>query len=233
MRRYLPFIIISIVLLAVIGAVVYSFRSAIPKPNHVTNGFTTNTYAGAPGAEPPHIRGAYGDPPAANSKVVTLEEFGDFQCPPCGALYPDLKKIETDYGARLRVVFREFPLATMHKNAFDAARAAEAAGFQGRFWEMHDKLYENQSEWSNATPARPVFINFARALGLDPERFTRDMDGQLSSSRILLDMRRGDSLGVKGTPTVFIDSQEVKASDMTPQALRAAIDTALANQSGK
>ncbi len=243
MKRYLPFIIIAVVLLVTIGVVVSMLRpSASSSTQPATNNNASanvaapvTNYAGAPSAEPPHVRGASSDA-ATSGAAVTLEEFGDFQCPPCGLLYPDLKKLESTYGTRLRVVFREFPLATMHKNAFDAARAAEAAELQGKFWEMHDKLYENQKMWSDATPnARPVFMDFARSLGLDVERFARDLDGQIANSRILLDMKRGDSLGVKGTPTLFIDKREVKADDMTPAALSAAIDAALStgNQSHK
>jgi len=229
MKRYLPFIIIAVVLLVTIGVAVSLFRSNTATQSHPIDPATPSTvaYVGAPGAEPPHVRGASNEA-AASGAAVMLEEFGDFQCPPCGLLYSDLKKLESTYGTRLRVVFREFPLAGLHKNAFDAARAAEAAELQGRFWEMHDKLYENQKMWSDSTPnARPVFINFARSLGLDVERFTRDLDGQIANSRILLDMKRGDSLGVKGTPTIFINSREVKADDMTLSALTVTIDAAL------
>lgn len=242
MKRYLPFIIIAVVLLATIGVAVTMLRPSASSTQSATNNKASANvatpvvnYAGAPGAEPPHVRGASSEA-AASGAAVLLEEFGDFQCPPCGLLYPDIKKLESTYGTRLRVVFREFPLATVHKNAFDAARAAEAAEQQGKFWEMHDKLYETQKMWSDATPnARPAFINFARSLGLDVERFTRDLDGQIPNSRILLDMKRGDSLGVKGTPTIFINSREVKPDNMTLPALSAAIDAALSagNQSRK
>lgn len=236
MKRYLPFIIIAAVLLVVIGVATFMLRSASTPQPHPIDPATPSTvaYTGAPGAEPPHVRSAGEKSGATATTVVTLEEFGDFQCPPCGLLHSDLKKVESDYGTRLRVIFREFPLTSMHKNAFDAARAAEAANLQGKFWEMHDKLYETQAAWKDAAPARPIFISYARALGLDVERFTRDMDGQIANSRILLDMKRGDSLGVKGTPTVFINNRELNATDMTPQGLHAAIDAALAaNQNNK
>ncbi|MFN2453232.1 MAG: DsbA family protein [Pyrinomonadaceae bacterium] len=238
MKRYLPFIIIAAVLLAAIGVATFMLRSPVPEKSAqqpsptaatTTSSSSAPTYAGAPGAEPPHVRsaGEKAGGAATPTSVVTLEEFGDFQCPPCGLLYAELKKIESDYGSRLRVIFRERPLVAIHKNAFDAARAAEAAGLQGRFWEMHDKLYENQAAWSNAAPARPIFISYARSLGLDVERFTRDIDGQLANSRILIDLKHGDSLGVKGTPTLFINDREVKPADMTQEALRATIDAAL------
>src|SRR5204862_2963959 len=82
------------------------------------------------------------------SSPVVLEEYGDYQCPPCGLLYPELKKIEAEYGDQVRIVFRHLPLSKLHKNAMAAAHAAEAARNQTKFWEMHDRLYRNQKEWS-------------------------------------------------------------------------------------
>jgi protein-disulfide isomerase len=138
-----------------------------------------------------------------------------------------LEKLESTYGTRLRVVFREFPLAGLHKNAFDAARAAEAAELQGRFWEMHDKLYENQKCGATRRRTRVLFLLTSRVPSASMSNASRATDGQIANSRILLDMKRGDSLGVKGTPTIFINSREVKADDMTLSALTVTIDAAL------
>ena len=91
------------------------------------------------------------------SSPVIIEEYGDYQCPPCGQLYPELKQIETEYGDQVKIVFRHFPLMKMHKNALLAAHAAEAARNQNKFWEMHDRLYRNQKEWSELADPRPVF----------------------------------------------------------------------------
>jgi protein-disulfide isomerase len=137
-----------------------------------------------------------------------------------------MKKIEAESGSRVRVVFRENPLAKIHKNALDAARAAEAAGLQGRFWEMHDLLYERQGDWSVMPDARPVFQGFARELKLDLDSFTSDMDTLQVNSRIQADMSRGESLGVKGTPTVFINGSELSPANMTLEGIRAAINAA-------
>src|SRR5262249_11293225 len=118
------------------------------------------------GADPPHVRG---NPKAS----VTLEEFGDFQCPSCRVYYPELKKIESDFGDRLRVIFREYPLVPMHEHALLAAQAAEAAYLQGddKFWLMHDKLYENQKTWTEAKDLVPIFVDYAKQIGLDSDRF--------------------------------------------------------------
>src|SRR5258708_3411139 len=104
----------------------------------------------SPGILPPHAKGDINAP-------VTVEEFADFQCPPCAALHYELRMIEAKYGSRLRVVFRNYPLQQIHKNALLAARASEAADMQSHFWEMHDRLYEKQDEWSNAADARQRF----------------------------------------------------------------------------
>jgi protein-disulfide isomerase len=241
MKRNLPFIIIALVLLVALAGGAYLLRSsqtaqnsgggaagfgpsstlAPGKGNASNPGQPPATTPGTPGpgAEPPHLRGE------ANAPVL-LEEYGDFQCPPCGALYPEMKKMESEYGTRLRVIFREFPLAKIHKNAVDAARAAEAAGLQGRFWEMHDMLYEKQGNWNVMPDARPIFQEFARDLKLDLNRFNTDMDSLQVGSRISADIARGESLGVKGTPTVFINGHELSATDMTPATMRTAIDAA-------
>ena len=174
-----------------------------------------------PGAEPAHVRGPDNAP-------VTLEEFGDFECPPCGALYPVLKTIEGENGARLRVVFREFPLTQMHPHALSAAHAAEAAGVQSKFWEMHDLLYENQNIWKEAFDVRPIFEGFASRIGLDVERFKRDQTGEIVDARIVRDGIRGHSLGVVGTPTLFINGREIPYERFnTPEGLRAEINKAL------
>ncbi len=173
----------------------------------------------AAGAEPPHIRGEAGAP-------VTIEEFADFQCPPCRKLHPELKKIESEFGTRLRVIFRHLPLS-MHEHAGEAARATEAAAAQGHFWEMHDMLFERQREWSDAADVRNLFIGYARSLGLDVERFKRDMDGAEANARLLSDQKRAESVGITGTPTLFLNGLEIPAESMSAEGIRAAINAAL------
>ncbi|MDQ2922073.1 MAG: DsbA family protein [Acidobacteriota bacterium] len=158
---------------------------------------------------------------------VKMEEFGDFQCPSCGTLHPVLKKLESEYDSRVALTFREFPLAPIHPNALEAARAAEAAGLQGRFWQMHDLLYDYQSAWSDSKDVRAVFVQYAADRGLDAERLRRDMDSQVVKERIAADQRRAVSLGVTGTPTVFINGREVAADALTESGLRALIEGAL------
>jgi protein-disulfide isomerase len=178
-----------------------------------------NLSAASPGAQPPHVRGD-------ENTAVTLEEFADFQCPPCAGLYPELKRIEAEYGSRLRVIFRHFPLS-MHRYAVEAARASEAAALQGHFWEMHDRLYESQEQWGESCDVREQFTAYARDLGLDVERFKRDLDSTDVNERIRLDQQRGESIEIDGTPTLFLNAREIPSSSRSPEGMRAMIDAAL------
>ena len=231
MKRALPFLIIAVVLVAAVLVAWNLKQSAVeapvaatstPNPSQNPSQSATPAKVGEPGADPPH---ALGDAKAP----VTLEEFGDFQCPPCGLLHPVLKTMEQEFGPRLRIIFREYPLVPAHQHALAAARSAEAAGMQGKFWEMHDLLYENQKSWSNAFDVRPIFEGYATKIGLDLEKFRRDSSSETVAQRIFLDGKRGTSLGVKGTPTVFMNGREVPfESLLAPEKLRGLINTQLA-----
>jgi protein-disulfide isomerase len=214
MKRFLPFaIVVGVLLLALAsGTVLFHFKQRAMKA-------AAKVSAGKPGAEPPHIRGS-------TKASVTLEEFGDFECMPCGLLFPVLEQVERDYGTRLQVIFRQFPLA-MHKHALDAARASEAAGLQGRFWEMHDLLYRNRFIWPRAANVRTAFNDYAKALNLDVDQFERDMESEKVKARIASDQQRGASLGVDRTPILFINNRQVPTTAINPPGLHAAIDAAL------
>lgn len=226
MKRILPFVIIVVVLAAGLLTARYLQRAAseTPAPTPIPGASPVATAAnpGEAGAEPAH---ALGDAKAR----VTLEEFGDFECPPCGALHPVLKSLIAEYGpAKVRLIFREFPLVPNHVHALAAARAAEAAGLQGKFWEMHDIIYEHQKDWHEAFDIRPIFEGYAKTVGLDVEQFTRDNTNEIVERRIFLDGKRGHSLGVQGTPTVFLNGKEVPFQSLAPDKLKGLIDTELA-----
>jgi len=224
-KSSLPFVIIGVVLVAVTAAVVLMSRPSAsdggtPAANSNAAALTPRTPA-QPGAPNPYTRGM----PTAR---ITVEEFSDFQCPACGGLEPGLRRVMRDYEGRgVRLVFRNYPLQ-MHKYAFLAARAAEAAGQQGKFWEMHDTLYDNQKEWSDAMEPRVQFDAYATRLGLDVERFKADMARQDLADRITADLLRGNSLGVKGTPTLYLNGREmVPGKLVTEDDLRREIEAAL------
>lgn len=226
MKKTLPVIIILTVLGVALGAGWYLKRSAenpgasSTQPQTAPVAAKVNPVTAEPGADPPHSFGPADAP-------ITIEEFGDFECPPCAMLQPILKGIKTEYGPRVRVIFREFPLVPTHQHALAAARAAEAAGLQGKFWEMHDLLYENQKTWHESFDVRPIFEGYARSLKLDVERFKKDIGSDVVQQRIFLDGKRGRALGVKGTPTVFFNSRELPFESLTPERLRARINSEL------
>ncbi|HKE59562.1 MAG TPA: thioredoxin domain-containing protein [Pyrinomonadaceae bacterium] len=225
MRRSLPFAIIMLALLAALASGFYFSRpvrntdAAVAAPSHnvVPPALPTT------GAEPAHIKGP-------EKTEVTLEEFADFECPACGGFYPILKAIEKDYGSRVRVIFREFPLS-QHVHAMPAARAAEAAGLQGKFWEMHDLLYEQRDNWTKAPDVQVVFEQYARRLGLDVDRFKKDQTSEVVQKRITLDHVRGRHMKLHSTPTVFLNDVEIPFAEMkTTEALRKTIEQALATK---
>ncbi|HST53864.1 MAG TPA: thioredoxin domain-containing protein [Pyrinomonadaceae bacterium] len=227
-KRSLPFIIIGGVLVAVIIAVFLMSRqnsnsNATAQSNASANAVRLTPRTPLTGAPNPHVRGV-------ESAAVTLEEFGDFECPACGGLDPGLRNISKDYGDRVRLIFREFPLQ-MHKYSFIAARAAEAAGAQGKFWEMHDMLYDHQEDWKDAPEPRDIFNSYATKLGLDVEKFKTDLERQDLADRIKQDYDRGVSLNVRGTPTLFVNGEELMPGKLpTEQDIRRAIDTTLASK---
>jgi protein-disulfide isomerase len=161
---------------------------------------------------------------------VTLEEFGDFQCPPCGSFAAFAEELLKEYDSRVRVVFRNFPLAP-HEHAREAALAAEAAGLQGRFWEMYDVLYREQVFWSYAPNARELFESYAGTIGLDLDQFRKDMDGEKVKERVDSDQALGDSLGIKLTPMLFINNHPLDPKDKNPEGVRAAINAVLEQKS--
>ncbi len=149
---------------------------------------------------------------------VTLVEYGDYECPYCGQAHRDLKRLRKVLGAQLAYVYRHFPLSQVHPHALSAAEAAEAAGAQGRFWEMHDMLFENQQRLEPT-----ALLSYAEALGLDLPQFVRDLQEHHFADRIRRDFIDGVRSGVNGTPTFFINGVRHDGG-YTFDALLAAID---------
>ena len=215
MKRYLPFIIIVVVALATFGSGTMLYHAKRPQVKNIPESQSVTAKSDASA----HIRG---NPDAP----VTLEEFGDFQCPPCGSFAAFLEELRKEYDSRLRIIFRNFPLPA-HKHAHEAAHAAEAAGLQGKFWEMYDTLYRQQSIWSDASDARGLFESFAGVIGLDVDQFKKDMDSDKVRQKIDSDRALADSLGIKVTPTLFINNRPVEPQQKNPEGVRAAINAAL------
>jgi len=146
-----------------------------------------------PVSERDHIKGS-------SAAQVTLVEYGDYECPHCGLAYPIVKELQQRLGAKLRFVFRNFPLTTVHPHAESAAESAEAAGAQGKFWEMHDQLFENQEALEDED-----LVGYGGLIGLDSSRFIRDLTEHRYEERVREDFLSGVRSGVNGTPSFFLN----------------------------
>jgi protein-disulfide isomerase len=220
MKRTAPFLIIIGVAGVTLFAVWYLTRSIGTPRSTLPPTSSAIRRAGSvkPGADPPRTLGST-DAPAM------LEEFGDFECSTCAQVHLVMKEMKAKFGSRVVIVFREFPLESRHEHALAAARAAEAAGLQGKFWEMHDLLYEDQKTWHDAADVRPIFEAYATRIGLAIDQFQRDISDGIVDQRITLDRARGYSIGVNSTPTVFLNGREVPLESLQPEKLRDLIKT--------
>lgn len=223
MKRYLPFLIIVAVAVITAGAGAWLYRVKMrPLPAAPpTAAIATSPAAKEVESDSLHARGPAGAP-------VTLEIYGDFQCPSCATTSALIDQLQKEDKTRLRVIFHEFPLA-MHAHALQAAMAAEAAGRQGHFWEMHDMLYQYQNVWSKASNPERFFGAYAQSFGLDVERFSVDAQSGETKAVIMTEGDAGVARGVKNTPTIFVNGGEVRGS-FNRETLQAAIEAAIAEK---
>jgi protein-disulfide isomerase len=187
----------------------------------ITGCFTLSAIA-APGDDvrPANALGPAGAP-------VTIEFFSDLQCPPCARYEPMVKNLKTEFGDKVRMVLRHFPLQA-HEHAMLASCAAEAAAQQGKFWEMAEALYRSQWMWAKAPAPRAILMDKARELGLDLDQFQKDLNGTEVRERIGADQRHAQSVGVKTAPSVVINGYNVPNSEFSENGFRTAIKAALA-----
>lgn len=159
-----------------------------------------------------------------NAKQVTLVEYGDFQCPVCNVYEPTVSQVVEKYKADISFQYRNFPLQQIHQNAFAAARAAEAAGLQSKFWEMHDLLYQNQNSWSTSNNPLAIYEQYAKTIGIDTTRFKTDFASDKVNDVINADIREGNKLNVTGTPAFFIDGVAVPTTDLVGENNQPSLD---------
>lgn len=159
-----------------------------------------------------HVKGA-------SESATLIVEYSDFQCPACAVYHTILQDVFAQKGDQIQFVYRHFPLTQLHANAQTAAQAAEAAGTQGKFWEMHDILFTRQGDWSEAENVQTIFRDYAVELELDPDKFMADMNAEETKQRVGLDIATGESVPVTGTPSFFINGYKLK----TPQSADAFI----------
>ena len=167
------------------------------------NQHTPNTTSGSAGQPTNHVEGS-------TSSGVTLIEYGDYECPICDEFFPAVKQITTLYSSKIVFQFRNLPLVSIHQNAFAGARAAEAASLMGKFWEMHDLLYEEQTLWANSSNPQTYFDQFATQLGLNVATFNQDYASEQVNNAINADLaafaKTGDEMA---TPTFYLDGTKL------------------------
>ncbi len=219
--------IISLALLAAVGLGFYFYSTAGSNSKNPSNRKTSSNsvspgFASASqGAVPPNVLGP-------STAPITLEEFADFQCPTCAATHPKIKEVKNAFGDRIRVIFRNFPLnIPAHDKAYDAAVASEAAGAQGKFWDMQNLLFTNQQTWSTSADYKKIFDDYAQRIGLDMAKFKNDMVNLTTKNRVDADMKRGREVGITSTPSIFINGKPVASSDFDVAKLKEIIEAEL------
>jgi protein-disulfide isomerase len=210
-----PLLIIAIAIIIAGGAAFY-----MSKQSAVTPAASSSSPAQSLGPGGGRVRGP-------ENAAVTLVEFGDYQCPSCGYYAPIVDEMLHRYPKDLKLVFHHYPLVGIHPFAMSAAKAAEAAGDQGRFWEMHDMLYANQQAWSTSSDAESLFLSFAAQIGLDNNRFMQSMRSPEVAQRVLEDVVRAREGKIDVTPTFFINGQRVTSRPDTPDKFSELIQAAL------
>jgi protein-disulfide isomerase len=169
-------------------------------------------------------------PSASKNAKVTLIEYGDYQCPYCKQYYPVVKQVAKEYKDKVQFQFRNFPLAFAHPHAMGAAQTAEAAAGQGKFWEMHDLLYEKQDEWAKSDAAGNDFVRYAAKLNLNMKKFRQDYASKEVNNIIRADEAEARRLKLPQTPAFLLNGKEV-SPDATIQSFRKLLDTALQQKS--
>lgn len=221
----LPVMIIGLVLIVGLIAAWWFYSTSKPTPpaNATTANSNNKKPTGTPvnvppGAIPPNMAGS----PTA---LVTVEEFADYQCPTCAATHPLMNEVKSLYGSRIKFIYRNFPLAIpAHDKTYDASVAAEAAGLQGKFWDMQNLLFTNQQVWTANPGYKQIWNEYAQKLGIDVTKFQNDMAGLAAKLRVDEDLKRGRALNINSTPTIFVNGITVEPRDFNINGMKTIID---------
>jgi protein-disulfide isomerase len=197
--------ILAVIILVFVGIIAFSGKSNNSSSKSSSGNAPTN-----------HVEGQGKDD-------ITLVEYGDYQCPYCGQYFPILQQVLSEYSQQIYFQFRNFPLTSLHPNAFAGARAAEAAGLQNKFWQMHDLLYQQNDDyynggepatsWIGASDPTPYFDANAKQLGLNVTQFDKDYTSDTVNNLINADEAEGNKLGVDATPTFFLDGKKISPGE--------------------
>lgn len=205
------------IILAIIVVIAGFLFLTKPKPK-------TTAPNGETGSVSNHIEGK-------GAKNVTLVEYGDFQCPACAAYYPIVKTLVEKYQADIFFQFRNNPLESLHQNGRAGSRAAEAASIQGKFWEMHNALYEGQKSWEGASDPLSIYTQYAKQIGVaDIAKFTTDYKSAAVNSIINADLQTGKKYSITGTPTFILDGKKIETNPNSIEAFNKLIDAAIAKK---
>jgi len=183
------FAVVTLGLLLGVGAMLWQFGENADKPVADVAG------------ESVHVKG---------EGEITLVEFSDFQCPACLSVQAPLKQILAKYEGKVKLVYRHFPLISIHKNAQMASYASEAADNQGKFWEMHDLLFDKQQEWGTLENPRDKFVEYAKSLEMDETKFLSDLESQEVKDKVSIDLLAATRYRLSGTPTFFLNGSKVE-----------------------
>lgn len=189
-KRFL--IIMAVIITAFVGIFIFS---------------SSSSEQGEVGALSNHVKGS-------NAKNVELVVYEDFQCPACGAFEPIVSEVVNKYIDDIQYRFRHFPIDTIHPNARAASRAAEAAGNQGKFFEMYDILFARQQQWSDSQNAKSIFDTYAQEIALNIDQFNEDFGSETTNSTINADKQEGNDRGVSGTPTFFLNGEQLDNNEI-------------------
>lgn len=203
-------VIVAAILVAFVGFIVINNKDKASAPDSDSKGTPTE-----------NVRG---------EGTVTLVEYGDFQCPACAQYHPIVEQVVEKYEGQIKFQFRNFPLVSIHPNAFAAARAGEAAAQQGKFWEMYDKLFNNQQDWSDSKNPREHFDNYAKQIGLDTEKFKTDFASSRTNDAINADISAAEKVGAQSTPTFVLDGKKINNPQPSVDAFSKVIDEAIKNK---
>jgi protein-disulfide isomerase len=194
-------ITLAVVLAIGVGLLITRCASACTLGGGITR-LSSGPLPSAPSTDGGHILGPL-------NGAVLLEEYGDFECPACGDYFPIIDELINRFPNQIRFEFHHFPLVTIHHNAMSAAMAAEAAGEQNRFWEMHRILFTRQKQWARSNDAETQFAAFAEEIGLDLDRFRQSLKSPAIEQHVLADLQRAQDAHFSGTPTFRINGAVV------------------------
>jgi protein-disulfide isomerase len=210
-KRFL--IVMGVLITAFVGIFIYSGASN-----------NENNTIGQPSN---HVKGG-------NSKNVEILAFEDFQCPACAQFEPIVSEVFNKYKNEIQFRFRHFPIDSIHPNARAASRTAEAAGSQGKFFEMYDILFARQQQWASSDNAKTTFESYAKELNLDIDKFNQDFESEATNSTINADKQLGNDNGVEGTPTFYLNGQKLDSNEIqTVEGFSKKIEEAIAKSTNQ